>query len=254
MAGKSTFIRQIAIITLMAQLGSFVPAQAAQISIVDRIFTRVGASDDLLSGRSTFMVEMSEVADILKNATSKSLIILDEVGRGTSTFDGLSIAWAICEYIANQDLLGAKTLFATHYHELTELENHNGIINLCIRAVEKENGVIFLRKIEEGIVDKSYGIEVARLAGIPKNIIARATQILQLLEKQEHISKSKIENIKNTDITLSTYISESENINEDEKEVIDTIKKLSINNISPIDALMILNEMKKNLEKEKAIE
>lgn len=254
MAGKSTFIRQIAIITLMAQLGSFVPAQAAQISIVDRIFTRVGASDDLLSGRSTFMVEMSEVADILKNATSKSLIILDEVGRGTSTFDGLSIAWAICEYIANQDLLGAKTLFATHYHELTELENHNGIINLCIRAVEKENGVIFLRKIEEGIVDKSYGIEVARLAGIPKNIIARATQILQLLEKQEHISKSKIENIKNTDIALSTYISENENINEDEKEVIDTIKKLSINNISPIDALMILNELKNNLEKEKAVE
>jgi DNA mismatch repair protein MutS len=254
MSGKSTFIRQIAIITLMAQIGSFIPAKSAQISIVDRIFTRVGASDDLLSGRSTFMVEMSEVSHILKNATQKSLIILDEVGRGTSTFDGLSIAWAVCEYIASQDILGAKTLFATHYHELTELGSHDGIINLCIRAIEKDDGVIFLRKIEEGIVDKSYGIEVARLAGMPNNIILRARQILKILEKQDHISKNKIENIINTDISLNIPDEKNESLNKEAKEIIDTIKKLSINNISPIDAIMILNEMKNNLDKEKAVE
>ncbi len=254
MAGKSTFIRQIAIITLMAHIGSFVPAKSARISVVDKIFTRVGASDDLLSGRSTFMVEMNEVANILKNATKKSLIILDEVGRGTSTFDGLSIAWAICEYISNEDILGAKTLFATHYHELTELDSHDGIVNLCIRAVEKEDEVIFLRKIEEGTVDKSYGIDVARLAGMPDNIIKRARSILQVLEKQEYISKNKIENIVSTDITLNMFNMKNELLSKEEKEAIDIIKNLSINNISPIDALMILNQIKNNLEKEKAVE
>ncbi len=152
MAGKSTFIRQVALIVLMAQIGSFVPAAKAEISVVDRIFTRIGASDDISTGQSTFMVEMNEVSGILQNATKDSLIILDEMGRGTSTYDGLSIAWAVCEYIADKDLLGAKTLFATHYHELTDLaQTTDGVINLCIRALEQEEGVIFLRKIEEAL-------------------------------------------------------------------------------------------------------
>lgn len=187
MAGKSTFIRQVALIVLMAQIGSFVPAAKAEISVVDRIFTRIGASDDISTGQSTFMVEMNEVSGILQNATKDSLIILDEMGRGTSTYDGLSIAWAVCEYIADKDLLGAKTLFATHYHELTDLaQTTDGVINLCIRALEQEEGVIFLRKIEEGIVDKSYGIEVAKLAELPDDVIERAYEILADLEEEHN--------------------------------------------------------------------
>lgn len=244
MAGKSTYIRQIALITLMAQTGSFVPAKSAKISVVDRIFTRVGASDDLLTGRSTFMVEMSEVANILKNATKDSLIILDEVGRGTSTYDGMSIAWAVCEYIANAELLGAKTLFATHYHELTQLGQRDGIINLCIRAVEKDSGVIFLRKIQEGIVDKSYGIEVARLAGIPNNIIARAAEILQSLEQKDH--GEIIDSLLKSNIYCA-YSTDNAKLNEREENALEIIKNLQVNSITPLDALNILNELKKNL-------
>ena len=179
MAGKSTYMRQTALIVLMAQIGSFVPAQEANIGIVDRIFTRVGASDDLASGQSTFMVEMTEVANILRNATPKSLLILDEIGRGTSTFDGLSIAWAVVEYIANTKVLGAKTLFATHYHELTELEGTlDGVNNYCIAVKENGDDIVFLRKIIKGGADKSYGIQVAKLAGVPDTVIERAKELV----------------------------------------------------------------------------
>jgi DNA mismatch repair protein MutS len=179
MAGKSTYMRQTALIVLMAQLGSFVPADSATISIVDRIFTRVGASDDLASGQSTFMVEMTEVANILRNATKNSLLILDEIGRGTSTFDGLSIAWAVVEHISNGAILGAKTLFATHYHELTELEGRlEGVNNYCIAVKEQGEDIVFLRKIVKGGADKSYGIQVAKLAGVPASVLKRASEIV----------------------------------------------------------------------------
>ena len=182
MAGKSTYMRQTALIVLMAQIGSFVPASSANIGIVDRIFTRVGASDDLASGQSTFMVEMNEVANILRNATSNSLLILDEIGRGTSTFDGLSIAWAVVEHISNTKLIGAKTLFATHYHELTELEGKlSGVNNYCIAVKEKGDDIVFLRKIIKGGADKSYGIQVAKLAGLPDSVIERAKEIVNEL-------------------------------------------------------------------------
>ncbi len=188
MAGKSTYMRQSALIVLMAQIGSFVPAKSAKIGIVDRIFTRVGASDDLASGQSTFMVEMSEVANILRNATSNSLLILDEIGRGTSTFDGLSIAWAVVEHISNPRLLGAKTLFATHYHELTELEGKlNSVNNYCIAVKEKGDDIVFLRKIVKGGADKSYGIQVAKLAGVPDNVIERAKEIVEELSNKFYI-------------------------------------------------------------------
>ena len=192
MAGKSTYMRQIALLVLMAQIGSFVPAQSAQIGIVDRIFTRVGASDDLASGQSTFMIEMTEVANILRNATKNSLIILDEIGRGTSTFDGLSIAWAVVEYIANTKLLGAKTLFATHYHELTELEGKlESVDNYCIAVKEQGEDIVFLRKIIKGGADKSYGIQVAKLAGVPENVLKRAREIVQQLSDHDIASKAK---------------------------------------------------------------
>ena len=182
MAGKSTYMRQTALIVLMAQIGSFVPADSANIGVVDRIFTRVGASDDLASGQSTFMVEMTEVANILRNATSRSLLILDEIGRGTSTFDGLSIAWAVIEHISNTKLCGAKTLFATHYHELTELEGKlSGVNNYCIAVKEKGDDIVFLRKIVKGGADKSYGIQVAKLAGVPDSVIQRAKELVEEL-------------------------------------------------------------------------
>ena len=179
MAGKSTYMRQTALIVLMAQVGSFVPAKAANIGVVDRIFTRVGASDDLASGQSTFMVEMTEVANILRNATKNSLLILDEIGRGTSTFDGLSIAWSVVEHIANPKLIGAKTLFATHYHELTELEGKlDSVNNYCIAVRESGDDIVFLRKIIQGGADKSYGIQVAKLAGVPESVLERAKEIV----------------------------------------------------------------------------
>jgi DNA mismatch repair protein MutS len=192
MAGKSTYMRQTALITLMAQMGSFVPAEEADISICDRIFTRVGASDDLASGQSTFMVEMTEVANILRNATRKSLVILDEIGRGTSTFDGMSIAWAVVEYIANPKIIGAKTLFATHYHELTELEGAvPGVKNYCISVKEQGDTVIFLRKIVPGGADKSYGIQVARLAGVPKPVLTRADELVLELVDTDIAARAK---------------------------------------------------------------
>ena len=186
MAGKSTYMRQVALIVLMAQIGSFVPAAKANIGIVDRIFTRVGASDDLASGQSTFMVEMSEVANILRNATKNSLLILDEIGRGTSTFDGLSIAWAVVEYISNSKLLGAKTLFATHYHELTALsEQIDGVANLNVDVAEENGNIVFLHKIVPGSASRSYGIHVAKLAGVPKELLKNAEERLFALEKNQ---------------------------------------------------------------------
>ena len=193
MAGKSTYMRQVALITLMAQIGCFVPASKAEIGVVDRIFTRVGASDDLASGQSTFMVEMSELANIINNATNKSLIILDEIGRGTSTFDGLSIAWSVVEYIADKAKLGAKTLFATHYHELTELEDKvEGVKNYCILVEEKGKDIVFLRKIARGGAGGSYGIQVARLAGIPEPVLERSSEIISILQKSEKNSHTDV--------------------------------------------------------------
>lgn len=200
MAGKSTYMRQVALISLMAQIGSFVPADEANISIVDRIFTRVGASDNLAEGQSTFMVEMSEVANILNNATKDSLIILDEIGRGTSTYDGLSIAWAVVEYISDNNKIGAKTLFATHYHELTELEGKlSGVKNYKIIVKEQDDSIVFLRKIDRGQADRSYGIEVAKLAGIPNSVISRAQTILHDLESRDINNKQEIAATKITD-------------------------------------------------------
>jgi DNA mismatch repair protein MutS len=184
MAGKSTYMRQVALICLMAQIGSFVPARRARIGVLDRVFTRIGASDDLAGGQSTFMVEMTEVAEILKNATSRSLLILDEIGRGTSTYDGMSIARAVLEYCADRKKLGAKTLFATHYHELTELEGQLvGVKNYNVAAKKRKDDVVFLRKIVRGGADQSYGIEVAKLAGVPTKVLTRARTILTELER-----------------------------------------------------------------------
>ena len=254
MAGKSTYMRQTALIVLMAQIGSFVPAQEANIGIVDRIFTRVGASDDLASGQSTFMVEMTEVANILRNATPKSLLILDEIGRGTSTFDGLSIAWAVVEYIANTKLLGAKTLFATHYHELTELEGTlDGVNNYCIAVKENGDDIVFLRKIIKGGADKSYGIQVAKLAGVPDTIIERAKELVadlsdadislkardiaQYSKKQEKL----VDSYKKVDDLEVKQMSLFDTVNND--DIIEDIKALDISNMTPIDALNTLYKL-----------
>ena len=194
MAGKSTYMRQVALITLMAQIGSFVPADYAKISVVDQIFTRIGASDDLTAGQSTFMVEMSEVADIVKHATKQSLVILDEVGRGTSTFDGISIARAVSEYISTSKSLGCKTLFATHYHELIALEDElEGVRNFSVAVKQSGDTIKFLRKIVPGGVDESYGIEVAKLAGLPSKLITRAKQLLAEMEEENRKAKAAVE-------------------------------------------------------------
>lgn len=226
MAGKSTYMRQCALITLMAQIGSFVPAQSADIGICDRIFTRVGASDDLASGQSTFMVEMTEVANILRNATKNSLLILDEIGRGTSTFDGLSIAWAVVEHISNPALLGAKTLFATHYHELTELEGKlQGVNNYCIAVKEQGDDIVFLRKIVKGGADKSYGIQVAKLAGVPENVLKRAKEIVKELsendiaDKAQKIAKEAAETERPTETAVSMT-----DVYQEEKEAVSVRK------------------------------
>ncbi|WP_053957292.1 DNA mismatch repair protein MutS [Inediibacterium massiliense] len=241
MAGKSTYMRQVALIVLMAQIGCFVPAQNAKIGIVDRIFTRVGASDDLAQGQSTFMVEMSELANILNQATKNSLIILDEIGRGTSTYDGLSIAWAVVEYISSKDKIGAKTLFATHYHELTELEGiFEGVKNYSISVKENNDDIIFLRKIIRGSIDQSYGIQVAKLAGVRDEVIDRAKEILiQLEENDIHHKKIK------TDIEkeeIKTEVVKEEDVqlnflNEEKNYVIDELKKIDILNLTPMDAM-----------------
>ncbi len=242
MAGKSTYMRQVAQIVLMAQIGSFVPASSATIGIVDRIFTRVGASDDLSTGQSTFMVEMNEVANIVLNATPKSLLILDEIGRGTSTFDGLSIAWSVVEYISKTERIGARTLFATHYHELTELEDKlNGVKNYCIAVKEKGEDVIFLRKIIRGGADESYGIYVAKLAGIPNPIINRANEILNSL-KEGSYAISQVRENKNI-----KSVSQVDFYNYKLGEIESELEKLNINELTPIDALNTLVKMKSKL-------
>ena len=248
MAGKSTFMRQSALIVLMAQIGCFVPAKTANIGIVDRIFTRVGASDDLASGQSTFMVEMNEVANILRNATSKSLLVLDEIGRGTSTFDGLSIAWAVIEHISNRKLLGAKTLFATHYHELTELEGKiSNVNNYCIAVKEKGDNIVFLRKIIKGGADKSYGIQVAKLAGVPDMVIDRAKEIVNqlsdndIIEKVQNISV-EVKGDKKKSQKLSVLDLEQISLFDTVKDedVLEELKSIDIGNLTPVDALNTL--------------
>ncbi len=244
MAGKSTYMRQVALITLMAQVGSFVPASEAEIGVVDKIFTRVGASDDLSMGQSTFMVEMMEVATILKEATENSLVILDEIGRGTSTYDGLSIAWAVAEYIADKEKCGAKTLFATHYHELIELaEKQEGIKNYSIAVKEKGEDIIFLRKIVEGGTDESYGIHVARLAGVPKNVTKRADEILKSLERKSMLSgkKQEKENKKLVDGQFDMF-------NYKLAEIAHEIDKINLNELTPIDALNTLLRIKEKMK------
>ena len=257
MAGKSTYMRQTALIVLMAQIGSFVPASSANIGIVDRIFTRVGASDDLASGQSTFMVEMNEVANILRNATSNSLLILDEIGRGTSTFDGLSIAWAVVEHISNTKLIGAKTLFATHYHELTELEGKlSGVNNYCIAVKEKGDDIVFLRKIIKGGADKSYGIQVAKLAGLPDSVIERAkeivnelidndiTEIVRNLSVDTNAKKSnKKVHLDEVDLTQMSLF---DTISDD--DIIDELRNVDIGNLTPLEALNKLYELQNKVK------
>ena len=244
MAGKSTYMRQVALITLMAQVGSFVPAQEAHIGIVDKIFTRVGASDDLSMGQSTFMVEMMEVSTILKEATQKSLVILDEIGRGTSTYDGLSIAWAVAEYIADKEKCGAKTLFATHYHELIELaDKQEGIKNYSIAVKEKGEDIIFLRKIVEGGTDESYGIHVARLAGVPKIVTQRANEILRSLERKSMLSGKKVEK-ENKKVVEGQF----DMFNYKLAEIAHEIDKINLNELSPIDALNTLVKIKEKMK------
>ncbi len=238
MAGKSTYMRQVAQIVVMAHIGSFVPAESAQISLCDRVFTRIGASDDLAGGQSTFMVEMSETANILRNATPQSLVILDEIGRGTSTFDGLSIAWAVVEYILDQKKCGAKTLFATHYHELSELEGRfAGVKNYCITVMEHGEDVIFLRKIQPGGADKSYGVHVARLAGIPASVVARAHEIQARLEvsdiNQETISQNILEKKKKAQRQTDLFHLEQD-------QLVEELKELDVLSITPMDALNTL--------------
>ena len=239
MAGKSTYMRQVALITLMAQVGSFVPASYAKIGVVDKIFTRVGASDDLSMGQSTFMVEMMEVATILKDATENSLVILDEIGRGTSTYDGLSIAWAVAEYIANKEKCGAKTLFATHYHELTGLEGKvDGVKNYSIAVKEKGEDIIFLRKIVPGGTDESYGIHVAKLAGVPQAVVTKANEILRTLERKVSTKK---EDKKEVAGQLDMY-------NYKLAEIAHEIDKINLNELTPIDALNVLVKIKEKMK------
>lgn len=258
MAGKSTYMRQVALITLMSQIGCFVPASSADLCVVDRIFTRVGASDDLGSGQSTFMVEMNEVANILRNATPKSLLILDEIGRGTSTFDGLSIAWAVVEYIANRKILGAKTLFATHYHELTELEGKiSNVNNYCVAVREKGDDILFLRKIIKGGADRSYGIQVARLAGIPDMVIERAKEIARQLSDNDITEKiqsievkagesgkaAKVPHYDDVDLNQMTLFDAVQ-----ENDVLKELQELNIPNMTPMEALNTLYRLQSELK------
>ncbi len=243
MGGKSTYLRQAALIVLMAQMGSYVPARSARLGLVDRIFTRIGASDNLARGRSTFMVEMTETAAILNTATPRSLILLDEVGRGTSTYDGLAIAWAAIEYIhANTR---AKTLFATHYHELTELaERLSGVKNFHVTVKESGGGIVFLRKVVEGAADKSYGIEVAKLAGLPADVIHRAREVLaehESAEKSAVTHLAKDENVASGPMQLTIFTPLSQRI-------VDRIKETELNGISPLEALNLLHELKRQME------
>jgi DNA mismatch repair protein MutS len=258
MAGKSTYMRQTALIVLMAQIGSFVPAEEASIGVCDRIFTRVGASDDLASGQSTFMVEMTEVANILRNATKNSLIVLDEIGRGTSTFDGLSIAWAVVEHISNPKILGAKTLFATHYHELTELEGTmSGVNNYCIAVKEQGDDIVFLRKIIKGGADKSYGIQVAKLAGVPDTVIARAKELLEELRDADITAKAREIAEINSNITQRKAVPKPDEVDLQQMSIFDTVKDddiikelgdIELGNMTPIDALNTLYRLQTKLK------
>ena len=234
-------MRQVALITIMAQIGSFVPASYAKIGIVDKIFTRVGASDDLGMGQSTFMVEMMEVADILKNATKNSLVILDEIGRGTSTYDGLSIAWSVVEYMANKDNIGCKTLFATHYHELTQLEEKiDGVKNYSIAVKEKGEDIIFLRKIIPEGTDESYGIHVAKLAGVPQTVIKRSNEILRTLERKVKVNDNVTNNRKTVEGQLDMY-------NYKLADIAHEIDKINVNELTPIDALNVIVKIKEKM-------
>ena len=259
MAGKSTYMRQVALICLMAQIGSFVPAASADLCVVDRIFTRVGASDDLGSGQSTFMVEMNEVANILRNATPASLLILDEIGRGTSTYDGLSIAWSVIEHISNKKFLGAKTLFATHYHELTELEGKiDNVSNYCVAVKEKGDDIVFLRKIIKGGADKSYGIQVAKLAGLPDIVIDRAKELLDQLtdsditEKIQNIetkagqNTGKVKKVKHYDEVDLGQMSLFETVSDE--DVLKELRDIDISNLTPLDALNTLYRLQTELK------
>jgi DNA mismatch repair protein MutS len=243
MGGKSTYLRQTALITILAQMGSFVPARSARLPIVDRVFTRIGASDNLARGRSTFMVEMTETAAILNSATPRSLILLDEMGRGTATYDGLAIAWAAIEFIhANTR---AKTLFATHYHELTELaEKLEGVKNFHVSVKENAGGIVFLRKVEPGAADRSYGIEVAKLAGLPMAVIVRAREVLAEHESAEHeltqhLAESAGASPAPAQLTIFTPLSQ---------KVVDQLKAADVNRLTPMEALNLLHEMKKQLD------
>ncbi len=256
MAGKSTYMRQVALITIMAQMGCFVPAKSASIGLVDRIFTRVGAFDDLTRGQSTFMVEMNELANILNTATPRSLIILDEIGRGTSTYDGLSIAWSVGEYIHNKNKIGAKTLFATHYHNITELaEIYDGVVNYNIAIKEDKDGIIFLRKVVPGGTNKSYGIEVAKLAGLPSEVINRANEILRTIEEENIVRVSDETGGKGKESAARDVFPTRKKLtqlvlfepNPVPHPVIDEIKKMDLNEMTPLEALNRLNELKKKV-------
>jgi DNA mismatch repair protein MutS len=241
MGGKSTYLRQAAVIAILAQMGSFVPAESATLSIVDRVFTRIGAADNLARGRSTFMVEMTETAVILNTATSRSLVVLDEIGRGTATYDGLSLAWAVIEHIHQR--IHARTLFATHYHELTELADQlPGVRNLHVSVKEAGDQVIFLRKVEPGRADRSYGIEVARLAGLPISVIERAREILALHERSEHAVTEELTPRAPGPMQIQLF----EPVNH---QMADRIRNLKLDELRPIEALQLLNELQKELKR-----
>jgi DNA mismatch repair protein MutS len=249
MAGKSTFLRQVGLIVFMAQIGSFVPAEEAEIGLIDRIFTRVGASDNLARGESTFLVEMNETANILNNATDQSLVLLDEIGRGTSTFDGLSIAWAVSEYLHNEKTIQAKTLFATHYHELTELAIlYPKIKNYNVTVEEWDNKIIFLRKIIPGGTDNSYGIHVAQMAGLPRSVIERAREILNNLEANE-LSPNRLPKLAKRNAGRDVDQNQFSLFSPPEKSPLEKeLKSIDLNKMTPLDALIKLNELKKMLD------
>jgi DNA mismatch repair protein MutS len=245
MGGKSTYLRQVALLVVMAQCGSFVPANDALLPLVDRVFTRIGASDNLARGRSTFMVEMTETAAILNTATSRSLIVLDEIGRGTSTYDGLALAWSVVEFIHART--GALTLFATHYHELTELAGKlEGLRNLHVSVKESGDNVIFLRKVEPGAAERSFGIEVARLAGLPDVVIGRAKEILKLHEKSEHTVSDELNPPKRGKAEPGLQIQLFEPVG---YQIAERIRTLDIDNLRPVEALQLLHELKEELKK-----
>lgn len=246
MAGKSALLRQTALIVLMAQMGAYVPADAAMIGMIDKVFTRVGASDNLSKGESTFMVEMTETASILNNLSDRSLVLMDEIGRGTSTYDGISIAWAIVEHLHEHPKCKAKTLFATHYHELNQLaENHERVQNYNVSVKEVDNKILFLRKLQPGGSEHSFGIHVAQMAGMPKNVISRANEIMNYMEQEkfQEQDKEKLKQVPQQNYQLSLF-----EVDPQYQKVIEQLQKTDINTLSPIEALMKLNELKDQLK------